>query len=1029
MKHGTKRSIRSTLMISTMLIGLTSVTGLQAIAQDTADEEDNTRREETIRVTGTRVMSQDYSATSPVTTIGAADIELSATLNVETLLNDLPQVIPGNTVTSNNAGGEDFATIDLRGLGPQRTLVLIDGERVPGSSSTGVVDLNSIPAGLIERIEVVTGGTSAVYGSDAIAGVVNFILKDDYEGAEVTVGGGGAFDGNGRYEAIDLLMGGNFDNGKGNVTTYASYFSRDGVSQGDYDYSRVAAGVGYGYDLVNGGYADGATRVIDSYDDYQNFLGNINSNYPGFTPFVFSGGSGTPPWGAISNSAANPFTDLATNPGTPNFANPTTANPDCLPAANGNLSFNDAGELTPYYSSGYCAIPDRAAGSSRYNYAPDNFIYLPADRYGIQTFVNYELTPDVNMKAFLSYVRSQTEVQLAATPITGISVPVSSPAIAGADGIVGTADDPHPDFSAALNSRPTPDANFTYAWRSNGIGPRISNYNNSQLVGRVAFDGRITDSWNWNVSMGWGQGQFTSKGQNNVNRVALNQGLAGCDNLDPSALLPGCVDVDIFGPPSVTTPAMSSFVRTNIQTNQEIEQTTFSAYVTGEAFELPAGPVATVFGVEYREDNVNFVVDDAQRRGEIAGFNAVQNVVGSQDVYEAYTEIVVPLLSDMPFAHELNLETGYRYSDYSTIGKAEAYKYGGNWAPTDWLRFRAIYNKAVRAPSALESFQNGDQGFASYTDPCRGSVAENSPQLLAFCTTGGNIGGGFVPASLYTGGSGTFSAANSQVQAFSFGNPNLSPETGETITVGAVFQPDFVPVGNFRATVDYYNIKLDDQIVSRGSATILDSCYGNLGSTPQSVADCQQITRDPATGQITGINTSLTNSVGRTEVEGVDVQFDYNFDLDEAFASAPGTFGINTLVTFTEKYDIGDSEYAGTSTPQIGGSIPDYKTVTTVDYKLDSWIFQIRHTYVPEMENSPDYFGADDTPSFSNFDGSVAWDATDRLRVVAGVQNLFDELPPQTALGTLYGQGNVDAALYAPWVIGRTYSLSAKLRF
>jgi len=1008
---------------------------LPAIAQtETEDEpvattapaaEEDEARQQKITVTGSRLALADFQAISPVTSVTSEAIELNATLTIETLLNELPQVIPGNTVTSNNAGGEDFATIDLRGLGPQRTLVIVDGERVPGSSTTGVVDLNSIPTGLIDRIEVVTGGASAVYGSDAIAGVVNFILKDDYEGAQITVGGGGGFDGNAQYETADFLFGGNFDNGRGNLVTYASYFNRDGVKQSQYDYSRVSAAVVYGYDFATSSYTD--AYVVDSLSDYNNALAQLLADYPTAGRFVFAGGSGTPPWGSISNSAANPFRNLSTNPATAGqFA---SANTDCDPATpnvavnTGGLSFNNAGQLTPYFGGGACRMPIRENGSSRYNFAPDNFIYLPAERWGIQTFGNYDITDSIRMKTFLSYVRSAAQVQLAATPITGLSIPVSSPAIAGADGVVGTADDPHPDLSAALNSRPTPGANFTYAWRSNGIGPRAGEFVNSQLLGRVSFAGDISEDWEWNLSAGWGQGRFGQTLQNNINRIALLQGVAGCSNIPAAARLPDCVNVDIFGP-TVTTSAMANFMRTDVQANQTIEQTLVSGFVRGDLFKLPAGPISTVVGFEYRDDKVNLVVDDAQRRGEIAGFNAVQNINGTLDVYEAYGEVSIPILADLPFAEELSVEAGYRVSDYSTIGSVDSYKYGARYAPVDWLRFRAVYNKAVRAPSALESFQNGDQGFPSYTDPCRATVttAPGAAALLAFCTTNGNIGAGFVPSSLAP----TFAATNSQVQAFAFGNPNLEPETGETFTAGFVFEPDFLPAGDFRMTADYFDIELTDAIVARGAQTILNSCYLNRGSTPQSVFDCQQIVRDPATGQVLSVNTTLTNSIAVTNIKGWDVQADYALDVDEVIKGAPGSLGLNLLLTLTDEWNTGGSDIVGTTGAGIGGATPDWKTVTTVDYTLDDWMFQLRHNYVPALAQQ--FFTLDDAPELSNFDASVSWDVNDRFRVVGTVSNLTDEFPPQTVTGTL-DQGNTDAALYAPWVIGRTFSLQARLKF
>jgi iron complex outermembrane recepter protein len=1066
-----EKNWKTRLLTSSVFAGaLFASAALPAIAQ-TEDEpvattapaaaEDEARQEK-VTVTGSRLALADFQAISPVTSVTSEAIELNATLTVESLLNELPQVIPGNTVTSNNSGGEDFATIDLRGLGPSRTLVIVDGERVPGSSTTGVVDLNSIPAGLIDRIEVVTGGASAVYGSDAIAGVVNFILKDDYEGAQVTVGGGGGFDGNAQYETVDFLLGGNFDNGRGNLVTYASYFNRDGVKQSQYDYSRTSQAIlyGYNYDYANSTGNIYSVVTADSSAAYvaarTALLGApAASGTANFVGTYAAGGSGTPPWGVISNSASNPFNRaaLSTNPVTAagfgsydHDCNPATApiaySSSAVTGGARNLSFNSNGALTPAFSSGACAVPDRAAGSSRYNFAPDNYIYLPGERWGIQTFGNYDVTDSIRMKTMLSYVRSATQVQLAATPVTGLSInPNTAPAITGADGILNTADDPHRDLSVALLSRASmADANllndnFTYAWRSNGVGPREGEFVNSNLLARVAFSGDLGDAWEWNVSAGWGQGRFNTTLANNVNTVALLQGVNGCAQIPAASRLPNCVTVDIFGE-TATTAAMSNFLRTDIQTSQVVEETSLGGFVRGDLFKLPAGSVASVFGFEYRDSGVGFVVDDAQRRGEIAGFNAQQSIFGNLDVYEAYGEVSVPLLADMPGAEELSIEAGYRVSDYSTVGSVDSYKYGARYAPVDWLRFRAVYNKAVRAPSALETFQAGDQGFPSFTDPCNSVTAPVGSARRAFCQTNGALGGGFVPAYPFT-------QNNSQVQAFAFGNPNLEPETGETVTAGLVFEPDFLPAGDFRLTTDWYRIELADAIVSRGAGTILNSCYGLAGATPQSAFDCQQIVRDPATGQITSVNTSLTNTIGLTRIEGWDIQADYQIDLDEVIKGAPGTFGINTLITITDFYGDPDGDIAGTPEEEgnfvgttsagIGSSIPDFKSVTTVDYRLDDWIFQLRHNFVPALKQDypgSDFYqtGAPDAPELSNFDASVSWDVSDRLRVVGTVSNLTNEFPPQTLSGT-FDQGNTDAALYAPWVIGRTFSVQARLKF
>jgi outer membrane receptor protein involved in Fe transport len=1030
-----KEMIRDRLLASTILASLAFVG--PSFAQETvqttpapaAEEADD---DDTIVVTGSRLARQDFTAISPVTSVGAEDIELTATLSVEQLLNELPQVIPGNTVTSNNAGGEDFSTLDLRGLGPSRTLVLVDGERVPAASTTGAVDISAIPAGLIERIEVVTGGGSAVYGSDAIAGVVNFILKRDYEGGELRFVAGAAEDGNGQFENVDFLIGGNFADGRGNITTYGSYFNREGVFQSAYDYSKTSGALVYGYDTANSAFT--GVVLVDTAEEYLAARTNLAAlgGASGISNTFASGGSGTPPWGLISNSAANPFRNLSTLAAT--SARFASADTDCNPATpgvavnGGNLSFNNQNQLTPAFSGNACAVPIRANGSSRYNFAPDNYIFLPAERMGLNSFINYRLTDKIDMRAMITYTDTTAQVQLAATPITGLSIPVTSPAIAGADGVVGTADDPHPDLSAALNSRPTPGANFTFAWRSNGIGPRVGSFENSSLLTRLSFNGELPGGWDWAANLGFGQVDFDSELRNNVNRVALLQGVTGCANVPASARLPGCVNVDVFGP-GVTTAAMSNFVRTDVKTTSRIEQSSVSGFVRGDLFELPAGPVAVVAGLEYRDDEGNFIVDDAQRRGEIAGFNAQQSVFGNLDVWEVYGEAAVPILAEMPFAHYLGIEAGYRVSDYSTVGQVESFKIGGEYSPVSWLTFRSIFNSAIRAPSLLESFQSGDQGFPSFLDPCRATATASNPALRTFCTTNGSIGGGFVPAAVAS----TFAANNSQVQAFAFGNPNLESEEAETLTVGVVFKPDWLPIGDLSMSVDYYDIQLEKSIVSRGAQTILNSCYGNLGATPQSAADCRQIDRDPATGQVNFVNTSLVNGADTFTTKGTDVQIEYGFDLDEIFKGAPGALSFDGLYTFVDQYGTEPSNFVGTTEAGIGSAIPDFKAVTTIQYIIGDWLFQARHSYVPGLKQ--DYPGgtfdgtkAPDTPEFSNLDIAARWDITDHFRIAANIDNVFNKFPPQTVTG-FFDQANTDATLYAPWVIGRTWSLSGRIKF
>ena len=1003
---------------SVLAAAAAAIAATPAMAQDRDDDD------EAIVVTGTRLVRQDFEAISPITTVGAEQLELTATLTTDSLLNELPQIIPGNTRTSNNSGGERFATVDLRGLGPSRTLVLVNGERVPASSTSGTVDINTIPASLISRIEVVTGGASAVYGSDALAGVVNFVLKDDYEGGEVSMTYGAELEtGNSAEFEINGLVGGNFANGRGNLTTYASYYNREGVLQSEYDYSRISGGV-----------CSNATIgpfVCDT---------AAEATVAG-TTILAAGGSATPPWGWITNDAqgAGPDKVLGTADDTGNpfggmnganslavslpgqFAN---VNHDCNTAtatqniAGGALSFNDAGQLIPRLTAGGCQIPDRAAGSSRYNFAPDNFLIIPGERIALSTIGHYDISDTLRLNVLFNYTNSQNEVQLAPTPATGLTVTLT-PAM---QTLISTN---HPDLWTALQSRPNKLAPFVMDRRTNEVGTRNGLTENNAFFFLTSLEGALGDNWDWALSASYGQSSFTTRGLNSVNATALRQGLAGCQDASGAPLglaaLPGCVALDIFGPgtlnrdPDGAGPlqpgAMTSFIRVNTFSNVKVEENRLSGYIRGDLFELPAGPIASVFGFEYRDTFAAQYNDNEQRTGNIYGFNAIQDTEGQVDVYELYTEISVPLISEQQFAHYLGLEAGFRRSNYSSVGNVDTYKIGGEWAPTEWLRFRYVFNEATRAPSVFELFQAGDQGFPSYTDPCRdtaggGNGVPDTGVTQAFC-----VGQG-VPVGQYPG----FAANNSQVQAFAFGNPNLAPETAESTTYGVVFQPDWFPIGDFRATVDWYQIEITDVVAAFGAQFYINDCYlnGNLSS-------CSRVVRNTTTGQIFSVNTSRGNQ-GTFSTEGVDIQLEWSVPI------GPGQLTINELYSIIDSYQFNGTEFAGTGSAGIGGAIFDSKSVLSVTYNVGDWTLFGRWSYVPSLSSMPPptSFAHTSSPEASYIDLATRWNVTDNFTLTVNVDNVMDEYPPQTAEG-FFSQANTDPQLYR--VLGRSFAISGRYRF
>lgn len=993
------QTTRERLLASTMIGGaaLMAFAVTPAAAQEPAS--DQATEVDTIVVTGSRIVRQDFEAISPVTTVGQEQLELTQTLTVESLLNELPQVVPGNMRTSNNSGGEPFATVDLRGLGVNRNLVLVNGERVPSSSTFGTVDLNTIPASLIERVEVVTGGASAVYGSDAISGVVNFILKDDFEGAELSATYGSSFEGNAPEFEFSGLLGGDFANGRGNLTAYASYYTRDSVLQSEFDWSRVSGALCSDRPDFEEAY------VCDSAEEAQAARAAGGG-------VLFNGGSITPPWGLILNSGGNPFTPGAWSAGDPNFNNydhncdPSDANTPTY--TGGHLSFNDSGELTPHFGTGACGVPDRAAGSSRYNYAPDNYLIIPAERFGFTTIGTYDITDTIRARVHLNYINTNQEVQLAPTPATGLQINLTPATLA-----LITAD--HPDLAAALASRPNATAPFTMYRRFTEVGTRNSYDENNSFYMLTTLEGEFSPTWDWSLTASYGSNKFDSRGANSINRTALTQGLAGCQDVTTGAplganALPGCVPLDIYGPGTLDAD-MQAFLRVNTFSTTDVEEHRIAGFARGNLFELPAGPIASVFGFEYRETEAAFYVDDQQRTGNIYGFNATQDQQGSVSVRELYTELAIPLLANMDFAQYLGLEVGLRYSDYSSIGEVWTHKIGLDFAPTDWLRFRAVLNEATRAPSVFELFQNGDQGFPSYVDPCNGATGVTA----AFCS---NQTGGLFAPGFWAG----FSQANSQVEAFAFGNPNLEPETAETFTAGVVFTPDFFPLGDFRASIDYYDIEITDVIASFGAGFFINSCYSSLNPGNP---DCARVVRDPVTGNIDFVNTTRGNR-GVFATDGIDVQAEWSLDLAEI--GLPGRIRVNELFSHVDSYTFDGNEFVGTTSAGIGGAIFDWKNTLTVYYNLADWTFMGRWSYLPELADDPGFGFTIQPyqPEASYVDMSARWNVTDNVALSAFVGNVFDEEPPQTLNG-IFSQGNTDPQVYR--VLGRTFSLNARVRF
>jgi len=669
------RAIKLAMLSSAYTVGMGAMSTAQAQQAGAEVEE--------IVVTGSRIVRRDFEGNSPVFTLDSSAITDAGTAQIEQVLNELPQLVPTITTTSNNPSNGGQANVDLRGLGTTRTLVLMNGQRLQPSNVNGSIDLNTIPAGLIESVEIVTGGGSAVYGSDAIAGVVNVILRDDFEGIQANSMYATTAESDGTTKTMSLMMGGNFDDNRGNAVLYMSYDDREGVFAGAREFSSVALG-------------------------------------PTLQPL----GSVAIPDGYYVPSGSNLGSQAAYNAafGAGNVA-PTSY-----------IGFNADGSLFSrngtFGYTGDTSDPGFNASSYSYNYSPVNYLQLPLERRQLAAFGHYNLDDNVEVYTRMSVTNYSATQELAATPITsgiGSTMPVSNPFIPS-------------ELANILASRPNPNANFLFYKRTNEVGSRAGtdDYDVLQLTlgSRGDFD-MMDYTWNWDVWGSYGRTQRTQIQTGNVSRSKLQSAYdATAANPDPL----GCGGLNPFGLNRISD-ACAEAIAVQAQNTTILETTMAGATMTGGLFELPAGTVQTAFGVEYRDNEANFRPDQFLSSGDVVGFNAQQPTVGSIDVMEFFAEFSVPLLANITGIDYLGLDAAVRHSDYNLAGGVDTYMASLDYQPMENVKIRGSYNKAIAAPNVSQLFRPQNEGFPSYSDPCwNGSAARtgaNAAQVNALCAAQG----------------------------------------------------------------------------------------------------------------------------------------------------------------------------------------------------------------------------------------------------------------------------------------------------
>lgn len=950
------------------LLAASAASAYTAPAVFAAEEEEV--KEEKIMILGSRIRRTEFVSESPVTVMEAEAFELSGIVNTEDLLNTLPQAVPGLDRTSNNPGN-GIATVDLRGLGSNRTLILINGSRALPATQGGTVDINSIPTSMIERVEVLTGGASAVYGSDAVAGVVNFILKDDFEGVAVNVSFQRAAEGDAAQFTTDFTLGGNFDGGKGNVTFNMSVTSRDQVLQGDR------------------GLALFAQR------DTTHTNGNV---------VLTNGGSSGVPGTSIFSGSYCPE-DADGNPIPGGFS----------PISCGSV-FNSDGSLRPFETAGN--------DNDFYNYAPTNFLQLPQERQQSTVAGHYEWADGHEIYGRAMFTRSVVDQQLAPTPIfqSGTQFTLDgSPFINTAaqqvlsdnfgDGI-DTDGDGIDDTATAFVRR-----------RLVEVGPRFANNQRTSYQFKWGARGDIGDT-NFYYDVYYQDGELSANETQlgNVNRgrfaqallLDLNADPAGgvCQNTSANGSTTGCAPINIFGPGNISA-AGAAFINTAVATISESTQKVFNASIGGdseELFELPGGAIGFVVGTEYIENTGDFRPSQDVAASTIAGFNGSPPTGGSYDVTSYFAEFQLPIIDD------LNVSLAFRSSDFSTVGNVSNFKASVGYSPIDMVYLRASFNTAIRAPSIAELFAPVSEGFPGSNDPCSADATVQDSATSAICAATG------VPGNVIF--SPAINLAAGQVRSLSGGNELLTEEEATTQTFGIVL----TPMDNLSISLDYFDIEMEDQIAAFGGGAnaILQRCYdatdplGGAGSP-----FCNAVNRR-SDGTIDFVQAG-TQNVALSQLTGYDIIANYNMEF------AGGRFDIDFLATITNENSFqafeGDvsTECAGFFGNTCGTPQSEYKSRTTFKWTNDDFKVQLLWRHIGEVKDDDDgaTFAREEIGAIDYFDISGTYSVDEHISVTGGIRNIADIKPPIG--GGNFEQSNTFPSVYD--VYGTTYFLTVSAKY
>jgi iron complex outermembrane receptor protein len=904
-----------------------------------------------VEITGSRIRQVDLETAQPVQVMTQEQIQKTGLVTVGDIINNLsaagtPAFSKGATLTSNREQGGQY--INMRNLGSNRLLVLVNGKRWT-QTVAGYTDMSTIPSSMIERIEVLKDGASAIYGSDAIAGVVNIILRKTMQGGQASAYVGQNEKGDGKTKDFSITYGAGDD--KANMMFGLTHSDQGAVWAKD--------------------------RAITAYSFGPN---HINANF------------GAGPWGRIrqinaTNGQATGFNKYLNHTGS--YEGDGT----------GSSSRNSAN----YHD--YAPAPANApVDADTYNSTSQMMYTSPTRLTSIFTKGSIALPYDMRFSTTAMYADRMSSRQVAGYPVNSLTQ-LKFPVYIDKDSYFNPYGNKAPGVAAGAGQD-------LFFYRRTIEVPRVTENENRTLHIDAVLEGDFSvlgKAWNWNVGYNHSAISGTTLQTGNLNLINLKkavgpsflngQGVVQCGTAASPIPLSQCVPYDILGGPSATTPEALNYVMSVGQGTYGSTLNSATADITGELFNLPAGAVGMAAGLEHR------TVKGYDRPGQFeqSGYStdlAANTTVGKYTVREAYLEFNVPLLKNVPLAELLSVDIASRYSDYSNFGNTTNSKASFMWKPIKDLLARGTYAQGFRAPTVGDTFGGGSQSYDSYLDACDSvnGEAAKTPAVKARCTAAG------VPVTFrQVNQAGTAVGASGAQSPTPFnsgaGNASLQPESATTKTLGLVYSPSFV--NGFTVSVDYFDIRVKNRISAISAAYVINQCYVSGNQT-----FCDKITRDPLSGQITNLSRGNLN-LGELNTKGYDLAFAYRLPR-----TSFGLFNIRSESTYVDSYRSKSSatadwtEYAG----EFG--INHVKSNLTLDWNLGNWSATLTSRYYSSVKthcwsntatsvvecsnpNTPVSWGTgyNRLGAMVYSDLSVGYNLPWKAKLLAGANNVFNRKP------------------------------------